>query len=484
MSNSFTWSDDQLELFSTALAVDSNNQPLHPLIKCLAVAGAAKTTSLVELSKRYPANNTITYLVFGNANAAEARTAFGTRAAVSTLHALAYHYIFRKYEFPIKKNIAPFIAWRDIPKSANIRYKDIFPAIDLVNSFCLSNEISLATFANEKQQKHVKAALKILDLMFDGTIRITHSGYLKLFHTLVMTKEIEIDPTDVLLIDEFGDITPQTMDIFLAYPAKQKIAVGDPAQSIFSFMDCINGFNVLENRGVSVTLSKSFRVANHIARRVEKFCRKTIDPDFVFEGMDYRDHKIETKAFITRNNMALIEEMIELDDKGISYRLVSKAKSDQLFKLPLFILGMKQGRVFRDPELKELQKTVDEYHKQQIVSISCLKYLLNEHIGNEELKKAIRITSKYSASAIITAKESVDKHKHSAASLTLGTAFVFKGFTFDSVEFHDELNDSIREAMEGIENGIEPTDEQITELKLYYVAATRCRYELNNATYI
>lgn len=480
----YDWSEEQLHLFSAATSVEEDGDFTHKLIKVKAIAGAAKTSSLVELAKRYTPETSIKYLVFGTANAAEGRESFGTRASVSTLHAMAYHYIFRKYSFPILKNIAPFISWREIPKSLKIPYNTLFLVIDFISAFSASNELSMSTFATDDEQKLVKHASAIMDLMFTGKLRITHGVYLKLFHTLVMTEEIELDPVDVLLIDEFGDITEQTLDIFLAYPAKQKIAVGDPAQSIFSFMNCINGFNYLADRGITVALSQSFRVSNNIAPSIERFCRFTIDDEFVFRGMDYSEPAIKTRAFITRNNIALIDKMIELNKYGTPYRLVSKAKSDQLFKLPLFLISLKAGKTFRDQELSELQKTVDEYYRQRITDVSCFRYVLQVHEDNVNLKKAANVTSKYTAGEIIDAKNNADNHKDTSAQLTLGTAFVFKGFTFDSVELHPELNEGIADAYEKLSMGVDLTPDELTEMKLYYVAATRCRHELINATYI
>lgn len=482
----YDWSDEQKTLFNTALETTATGEFVHPLIKVAAVAGAAKSSSLVGLAKRYPEGTTMTYLVFGNANAQEARESFGTLAKVSTLHALAYHYIFRKYSFPIRKDIAPFISWRDIPKDIKIPFGKTPLVTNLLSRFFESTELSLSEFASDDDDNKdlIKPAQQILEAMSQGKMRITHGMYLKLFHSLVMTDEIELEPTDVLFIDEFGDVTEQTFDIFMKYPAKQKIACGDVAQSVFKFMGCINGFDRLLNKGTTLSLSKSFRVSEAIAKRVEWFGKQYLEDDFVFKGMQYPDdYEIKTTAYITRNNSALIEKMIDLNLTGTEYRLITKAKTDQLFKLPLFLLSLKQGKVFKDQELKELQRTVDEFYEEDIQGTSVMQYVLVHNQDNKELSKAVNILKKYGAEDVINAKLNADKHKKSNANLILGTAFVFKGLTVDKVIISDELNKVVDNSINNI-NDNDFTEDDIVNLKLYYVACTRCRYELENAVHL
>ena len=482
----YDWSEEQLTIFSTATAT-SDNGFKHPLIKIEAVAGAAKSSSLVELANRYPQGTSISYLVFGNANAAEARSSFKHMAKVSTLHALAYHYIFNKYSFNVRRDVKPYIAYNSIPKTLKVPYRLVADAVTLVNGFCESNILSMTEFASDAKPALIKYATSIMNAMVQGDMPITHGAYLKLFHSLVMTGEILIDPVDVLMIDEFGDITQQTIDIFLAYPAKQKIAVGDTAQSIFDFMGCVNGFKLLANRGITLHLSKSFRVSEYLAPSIEYFCKRTIDKSFIFNGMAYTEipNVMMSTAYITRNNSALIDKMIELNKAGTAYRLITKAKTDQLFKLPLFLLSPKAGRVYKDKELASLQYHVDQYFKYKADNSPSLRsYILSMNKDHPTLQQAARTLMKFSASDIIEAKNTADLHKKSNAKYILGTAFVFKGLTVDEVHISQELNNSVSDAMQALAANEPLTEDQRTDCKLYYVACTRARYKITNGVHL
>ena len=92
------WSKEQLEIFTKASEsyTPMEFKPIDPIVLIEATAGAAKSSSMVEhafrLNQSMPGIN-IRYLVYGSANAAEAKKAFGSTAMVSTTHSLAYNAI-------------------------------------------------------------------------------------------------------------------------------------------------------------------------------------------------------------------------------------------------------------------------------------------------------------------------------------------------------------------------------------------------------
>ncbi len=465
----------------------------EPLVKVLARAGVGKSHVSIDLVAELLKTNPdakVRYCVYGNANAAEMTAKFGHTAIVSTLHALAYHYIIRQKRYNLNKKLNQFISWKHIPKTITIPFGKAPLVIELVNMFCKGtintyNEFadSLVTDKPIPQSIH-KNAKDVLLAMQQGKMEITHDFYLKLFHRDVMQGKIQLDQPDLLIADEFQDANPQLLDIFKAYPAKQKLMLGDDLQSCFRFMGCVNAFKELDAEGTTLPMTKTFRCNTLLAKKVETFMQKTVEPEMHFEGIDYpEDFKIESRAYITRTNMELVAYMIKADVNDTPYRLISKAKTDQLFKYPLFLLGAKPGTKYYDPNLKSLQLDVEAYHKSPTLQkkySSTRSYLLNQNPDDSDLKAASQLLGTYKPEEVITAYNNVEKHRHSQGVQVL-TCHTSKGFSFDSVELSKKMESSIKKAMLAIALKEELTDDEYDSILLYYIAVTRCRVELIGA---
>lgn len=203
----YNWSDEQLEYFK-ALQI-AINQETPQLLKIQAVAGASKSTSTVEAVKRVHQENpnlSIRYCVFNSAMALEAKTAFGTTAIASTLHALAYHYTVKPYK--LNPDIAPWLTYKDIPASIKVPFGSLPLILQTLNDYFESGYTDFQSFiANEVDIPEwtmlvYMAANLILDAMATGKMRITHAFYLKLFHILVKLGHIKLKPEDILIVDE------------------------------------------------------------------------------------------------------------------------------------------------------------------------------------------------------------------------------------------------------------------------------------------
>ena len=207
MSN-YKWTDQQELIFESVVAAK------HSVLAIAAVAGAAKSSSLVESVKRAVAVHPdldIMYMVFGALAAQEAKEAFGTLCHTTTLHAYAYKHTVNQYG--LNKNIAPFLTWRDIPKSIKRPFGVDGLAMDYIERYCSSGCLDFKDYKAVLEMEleegmnfyAYKLASSLLDAMANGAMRITHSFYLKLFHILVMNGTIKLRALDKLLLDECLD---------------------------------------------------------------------------------------------------------------------------------------------------------------------------------------------------------------------------------------------------------------------------------------
>lgn len=364
--------------------------------------------------------------------------------------------------------------------------------LNVIESYCNTSYPSFQDFClnvdfpDVWDKRYTTATNQVLDLMATGKMRCTHSFYLKLFHLLLMSDIIKPDPIDLLLIDEVQDLTTITLDVVNKFPAKVKVLVGDPAQAIYGFMGCVSAFDFYNKVGITLHLSKSFRVHSLIAEKIQIFCRHTFDPDMVFEGMDYTSMEVKSKAYLTRTNATMINKMIELNRNNTPYKLATSAKVDQIFSLPLAIIYSMPGSQQRKPELKQIQHVVDEWGTIPDTDQrpSKFKYLRDNFDGVQSVIQALDLIAIHGTDLIIETANKAVEHKTSNANLTVMTVHTSKGLTLDEVTLDDDVNSSIEEAMEKVRTRTPLDKEDISELFLYYVACSRTRYKLNNAIYL
>ena len=356
---------------------------------------------------------------------------------------------------------------------------------DLIESFCLSSFTSMESYAKSVSTSTflAKLAMKYLDNMSTGTISCTHSFYLKMFHILLASGAVTYDePFDLLMLDEAGDLNPVTLEIFKLLPATKKVMVGDENQNIYSFNGTINGFKAMEDVGVHMSMTQSFRVSDHIALRVENFCKNHLNERISFRGVPYEDKSITTSAFISRTNAALIGEMIDLNNRKDPYNLVRPAKT--IFRLPLLLIGLKPGGFITDPEYKFLQDDVKKYYldRELMREMSLFGYIARCHPDDINLKSAITLITRHSAKSVISAYESAKSHEGTHHPHTLCSAHSSKGLEFDHVEIASDFNSLLDKIVDIPIEG--RTRQEQEEMRLYYVATTRAKKSLSNADHL
>ena len=305
----------------------------------------------------------------------------------------------------------------------------------------------------------------------------------------IVTSNVANENSCSTIVHNCGDVNSVTLEIFKLLPATRKVMVGDIFQNIFNFNQTINGFAALKNIGTLLPMTQSFRVSDVIASKIEKFCQKYLDPNMHFKGVPIADKTINSRLYIARTNASLINKMMELNRLKIPYGLVRKAK--QIFNLHLTLISLKRGGFVAAPELKYLQDDVDTFYKDKELQLEYkthLNYIKEIHSYDQGLINTINSIYKYGQAVIINTYEEARKHEKLNQSYMLGSGHAVKGLEADYVELADDMNLSILEITEGLSNNKltleDLTEEQISELNLYYVACSRARKELVNAQHL
>ncbi|PNX51221.1 MAG: hypothetical protein BV456_03940 [Thermoplasmata archaeon M8B2D] len=446
------------------------------------VAGSGKTTMLVAIAKTIPHANGL-YLAYNRSIATEAGRKFPKTTSCMTTHKLAYAATVKPYKLKLGS-----FTYRDIEEKISYEYK-----VDILNTmkqFCLSKYTDLSMFAKEEGIPDLYKTIiqKYLSKMQSADIECTHEFYLKLFHILLANNEIEYNNFDFIMLDEAGDLNEVTLEIFRLLPSNRKIAVGDPLQNIYTFNHTINCFEVLRDEGTMLKMSQSFRVADYIAERIEKFCIRYLDPDMEFKGIKVVDSTINSNGYLTRTNGALIAKMIELNIQNTPYALVRKAT--EIFRIPLMLCNIKYQGFISDQAYKHLQVDIDDWYENDHIRsnyTSPLMYIANVHKEDQQLVQAIRLIQRYGKPSIMNAYSEAKKHENTKQKYILATAHSCKGLEFDEVTISTDLNDSISEILASIQAGkkhseLSPSEQE--SLNLYYVACSRSAKVLNNAIHI
>lgn len=446
-----------------------------------AVAGAGKTTLLTGIATM-PHTNGL-YLAYNKAIATSSQSRFPSTTKCVTTHSLAYQATVKANQLRVGT-----FTYRDIKD--RIKYEQKFTVINLLREFCLSAFTDYPAFADtqhEDDQALTPVVMKYLSQMQSGAINCTHEFYLKLFHIQLANEDITYEPFDFILLDEAGDLNEVTLAIFQLLPSTRKIVVGDPHQNIYSFNHTINCFTLLEGQGTLFTLPQSFRVPDHIARRIDAFCKSYLDKDIVFRGIPAPTTTPVTRAYITRTNSALIGKMVELNNERTPYGLVRKASD--IFRLPLMLCSMKYQHFISDPTYKFLQADYDEWYEDPNLQRdfkSPFSYFLSLYDEDIQLVNALKVVLQFSPKIIFKTYYEAKKHENSPQNFTLLTAHSSKGLEFDEVIIAEDLNSSIATIIDYLKVNPDATLSipNRESLNLYYVACSRALNRLSNAAYL
>lgn len=266
-------------------------------IKINAVAGAGKTTTIIEYAKSRSKNSKILYLAFNKSVKLEAVKKFAAKGLdnviVETAHSLAYKNIVWKYGYKVK--------------NAGYKTSEIAGILSLhgsgekYNEYVIANHINkfVAYFCNsDKQKVHdlnyldvitdkkarafvatfysyiEKQTRLLLSKMDKDEIEITHDFYLKKFQ--LSKPQLHFD---YILFDEGQDASAAMLDIFLQQKGT-RVIVGDTHQQIYSWPYAVNALEKVDF--ATYNLSASFRFSQPVANLAIEVLglKKLIEDDY------------------------------------------------------------------------------------------------------------------------------------------------------------------------------------------------------------
>jgi F-box protein 18 (helicase) len=472
-------------------------------------AGTGKTSTLIEYSLQNQNKNKL-YLAFNKSISEEAKVKFKEKRVekitILTAHALAYKDIIVSQKYIIGYNPNAYGLTKHFKiKGSNLEYKFLNHAIRKFEIFC-NSDIDSIDKIKYQDSIDLEASLKfylefkneiddfakwIWEDMDSRKLECSHSFYLKKYQ--LSKPKLNYD---IIMLDEAQDASPVILDIFFKQNGL-KIMVGDNHQAIYSWRGAINALQLAPEDYQKFYLTESFRFPKYIADQgLEALSFKEgLDPSFDFSKLKLIGRgvktKIETRAIISRNNVALLRKLIFRKDlyknvwieggldsllstnSGVSIFDIYYLKYHKLDKIKNFFIK-------KFSNVEELQKF---YMDLDDPSINSFVTFLNE-IGEtleqkiEDLKTRISDSKMYSDWTFSTIHKAKGNEWDEVEILTPSNfedgfpikvpdykVKTGKGGKVSSVEYSEEEKEKIRK-------------QWIEELNIYYVAITRSKVKL------
>ena len=472
---------EQQAIIDILKSPESNNR----IVAVNSVAGAGKTYTAKAIAEALkPAKGL--YTAYNKAIVEDSKKKI-KNIDVRTLHSLALRYS------PNKK--LENFTYRSIKE--NLDYKGKRSIMELLEGFFLSSFLNLDDYVNHKiiqeniviEDQTIALAKSYFNQMVEGSIAAPFNFLLKFLHIKLHTaKKLNLAfqlKYDLVILDECQDTTAVSFEIFKLIDAEKKVILGDTYQNIYSFMNTVNAFELLDNN-ILMHLTQSFRCRPEVAAIVEKYGRKLLNKDFKFTGTENINTEIKTEAHLTRSNISLIETMHSFHKQNRHYSLTRKI--DDIFEMAVSIHEANKGMNVTSKNYNFLELEYGKFLFRAKNNTTFFDYLENILGTDSDIAKGIQLLRKLAVDNIdiIQVKKQAEIMSDNP-DVVLATAHTFKGLEADIVYINDDLNDSLFMAERKKRDFYNKNKQEeklpleiSNELNLYYVALSHARIKIEN----
>lgn len=431
----------------------------------IAYAGAAKTTTLVEYTRRHP-DLRFLYLAFNRAIKEEAEKKFPRNVKVLTTHGLAYRAGFANPYKGKLGNPKPY----HIASAIGCNMLDAGWALAVVNAWLASADAAIGEVHLKSTDVPKEAAGRVLALARkaweamsdpgDSGVPMPHDGYLKRYQLA----GIPIKGVDVILFDEFQDTNPVAQELVSRQDCS-KIYVGDGYQSIYAFRGAVNAMDRIEV-DARMRLTASFRFGKGIAKLASAMLADWRDEHTPVQGRGAHKTVWEVDenaphAVIARTNAGLFDEAVSVLNRGVPFGFaggVDGYKFDGI--LDAYHLSAGLRHLIRDKMIASFEDF-------------ALMQAYTEEAQDMETKALVKVVDAYGRAipGLIERIKAEAVAELAGREIVLATAHKAKGLEWDNVILAEDFVDlEVKRDKSGKEVWPEPE-----EVNILYVALTRSR---------
>ncbi|MEJ7745226.1 MAG: UvrD-helicase domain-containing protein [Luteimonas sp.] len=459
------------------------------VVKANAFAGTGKSSTFVFLAESRPTER-ILYVAFNKAIQTEAEARFPQNVKARTGHSLAYRsngFVYGSVPKKLAGDIRPYHInamllasglSRMIPAASQNLYSG--RVIETLKNYLVSADMefnlghaSIGSSPAERQHFDGNAVLAGARMVWGwmqdaaSSVPMLHDGYLKQYQ--LTNPRL---PYDRILFDEAQDTNP-VMQAIVASQACPIAYVGDRHQGIYGFRGASNAMQTIK-ANQEFGLTGSFRFGPAIADVANRLLRLKREP-LQIKGLGHNtqvgmfDHRTHGHAFITRGNSALFHEAVHALSLRRPFAFVGDIRGYRFDQI-VDAYNLYAGEPVKDCFIASFA-SFDEFAE------------YGESMGDREVKARVRLVTTYAeqiprlvdqihANALPYVKDSDEQAAHNV--LVLATAHKSKGLEFDNVRLSDDYM-SLWDDDGNLFDIADASQEDIEELNLQYVAATRAR---------
>lgn len=451
-------------------------------IKCNAVAGSGKSSTLYQYLKKRPFQKKL-YIVFNVNMMLEAREKFSDipNLDIRTNFSLAFKYEGFKYKDRIKNTLSIY----DYCKLANVFAKtpEDFEYVETLKYFydlwLASEKLTFEDFfKDEKCSRYTQKGVEtIWNNMKDIKSKhpVTHQFYMKAWG--LRQPDLSKD-YDIIGCDEFQDVSMILSNIIINCKVDTVVCVFDPKQELYSFANPKSGAELLGDEFVSYPLSYCFRIGNTLADISVKIFEYFEKKPFKFIGMNKEQRIVKyvdrnkKHVVLCRSNYEILMQAINYVSEGKVFNIEGRKELNYDFST---IEHVYKFKYYGDKAL--FLKRFESYEQMK----NCM--LTGNRVFDMELSSAIKVVEELGSKTLDKLNELKSKlTSRESADVIFSTTHQAKGLTIKEpvVIADDYIN---------IFSILESKDEfEFSEVKdalfLLYVALSRScgDVEVNDAT--
>lgn len=450
--------------------------------KVNAYAGTGKTSSLTMLARA--TDRVGVYMAFNKAIAEDAKRKFPGTVRCQTTHAMAFSAMARRYQVPKMTGnlnggiIARRLNLRDWGVGANIVMSGRgigWMIAQTLQRFMRSDrdQISLRDVPRppsldvlteeqfrELQGRIYPIAVQVWEQVIDpqSDMPMSHDGYLKAW-----ALGRPMIPGEFIFVDEAQDTNGVVLGI-LRHQRAQLVFVGDARQALYEWRGAINAMETFETAH-GTRLTKSWRFGPEIAREGSR-ALLLLGETVPLTGDDKQPGRIcdieKPDVILARTNARCVQEVLDEMDAG---------------GRPVVVGGVAPLVAFCDGAEKLLMGIPSDH--EDLIGFTTWKQVvdLSQKDEGQDLRVMVNLIEKHGAAKLKRQLNALPKDERDGT-VIISTGHKSKGREWGKVRLCDDFLRGFREPEpdKKVRAHIDPS-----ELRLYYVACTRARKELEIA---
>jgi len=436
----------------------------YQVIRVNSLAGTGKTTLLNILSKYYVAkheaergnlhykNPDVLYLAYSTRLKEETSNLFDSQITCKSIIELAKEYATRyknssNYSYMDEYKPEIFIHYFKIEYNIALDISKILN--NWLNSYDIEEGIQNYAYGSTmSSQAAILAHTYVTDTRcFSEGTYITDKFILKEFQLQLRHNEEMIlqNELDLLLVNEGQDLSDAALYIFVNFPAKKKVIVGDTNQKIYPHVSTKNALLKDIENSVEYHLTASYRHSENVVLNANNILKTYKGSKYFIESkQEQKLSQVRPNGYIYRWPSGALEGLIIAKNANVE----SLELNDDVWFLLEFILSLelvdnRKKPIDRVSKVINFVKINRDEENDEIGLVEYIKSYIPNELFKGRLAQAYFVLKKYDMETINSLYVYLKgcKYNPSMPVTTITSVFKSKGFEFENIIILKDMTD-------------------------------------------